>query len=206
MASYESARTAAYSEDLRWRMVYQRKALEYSVRRVAENLGVSPATVSRTLEVFDRTGTVSNQEYPEDHNRAKKLTQTDEFLILQLVTDSPGIYLGEIQTELACSTGTFVDTSTICRFLYKSGFTRKKLQSVALQRSEELRQTFMQEMTIYNRDMFAFVDEMGSDRRDSLRKFGYRKACKTTEIISERQVGFCYWSALHLWDAGLPHS
>ena len=101
MASYESARTAAYSEDLRWRMVYQRKALEYSVRRVAENLGVSPATVSRTLEVFDRTGTVSNQEYPEDHNRAKKLTQTDEFLILQLVTDSPGIYLGEIQTELA---------------------------------------------------------------------------------------------------------
>jgi len=108
MASHESTRTAAYSEDLPWRMVYQRKALEYSVRRVAENLGVSPATVSRTLEVFDRTGTVSNQEYPEDHNRAKKLTQTDEFLILQLVTDSPGIYLGEIQTELACSTGTFV--------------------------------------------------------------------------------------------------
>jgi len=36
-----------------------------------------------------------------------------------------------------------------------------------------LRQTFMQEMTIYNRDMFVFVDEMGSDRRDSLRKFGY---------------------------------
>jgi len=75
--------------------------------------------VSRTLEVFDRTGTVSNQEYPEDHNRAKKLTQTDEFLILQLVSDSQGIYLGEFQRELAASTGTFVDTSTICRFLYE---------------------------------------------------------------------------------------
>jgi len=58
-------------------MVCQRKALEYSERQVAENLGVSPATVSRTLEVFDRTGTVSNQEYPEDHNRVKKLTQSE---------------------------------------------------------------------------------------------------------------------------------
>jgi len=113
MASYESARTAAYSEDLRWRMVYQRKALEYSVRRVAENLGVSPATVSRTLEVFDRTGTVSNQEYPEDHNRAKKLTQTDEFLILQLVTDSPGIYLGEHDPN-----GTSLQHWDICRHIH----------------------------------------------------------------------------------------
>ena len=68
-------------------MVYQRNALEYSARRIAENLGVSPATVSRTLEVLDRTGTVSKQEYPEDHNNcAKKLTRSDEFLIMQVVT------------------------------------------------------------------------------------------------------------------------
>ena len=33
MASYESLRSTAYSEDLRWRIVYQRKALEYSVRQ-----------------------------------------------------------------------------------------------------------------------------------------------------------------------------
>ena len=79
-------RIAAYSEDLRWCMVYQRNALEYYVRRIAENLGVSPATVSRTLEVLDRTGTVSKQEYPEDHNCAKKLTRSDEFLIMQVVT------------------------------------------------------------------------------------------------------------------------
>ena len=116
---------------------------------------------------------MSKQEYPEDHNHAKKLTPNDEFLILQLTIDTPGIQLHEIQTELACSTGTCVNTSTICRFLYKSGFTRKKLQTVALQRSEELRQKFVQEMTVYNRDMFVFVDETGSDRRDSLRRYGY---------------------------------
>ena len=51
-----SSRNTAYNKDHRWRIVYQRKALEYSVRQVAENLGVSPATVHR---IEDRTSTVS---------------------------------------------------------------------------------------------------------------------------------------------------
>ena len=62
--------------------------------------------------------------------------------------------------------------------MYRSGFTRKKLQTVALQRSEELRQKFVQEMTVYNRDMFVIVDETGSDRRDSLRRYGYSLRAK----------------------------
>ena len=135
------------------------------MRRVAENL-------SRIEELFDRTSTVSKQEYPEDHIHAKKLTPIDEFLIL-LVIDTPGIQLHEIQTELACNTGTCINTSTVCRFLYKSGFTRKKLQTVALQCSEESRQKFVQEITVYNRDLFVFVDETGSERRDSLHRYGY---------------------------------
>ena len=31
----------------------------------------------------------------------------------------------------------------------------------------------MQEITVYNRDMFVFVDKTGSDRRDSLHRYGY---------------------------------
>ena len=56
---------------------------------VAENLGVSPATVGRIEELFDRTSTVAKQEYPEDHNHAKKLNPNDKFLILQLAIDTP---------------------------------------------------------------------------------------------------------------------
>ena len=136
------------------------------MRQVAENLGVSPATVSRIEDLLDRTSTMSKQEYPQDHNHAKKLTPDDEFLILQLVIDTSGIQLHGIQTELAHSTGSCTNTSTICRFLYKSGFTRKKLQTVALQCSEESKQMLVQEIAVYNRDMFVFVDETGSDRRD----------------------------------------
>ena len=45
--SYERARTNAYSEDLRWRIIYQRLALDYSLQRVADNLGVGVATVQK---------------------------------------------------------------------------------------------------------------------------------------------------------------
>ena len=83
--------------------------------QVAENLGVSPATVRR---IEDRTSTVSKQEYPEDHNHAKEFTPNHKFLILQLVIDYPRIQLHKIQTELVCSTGTCVKMSTSCRFLY----------------------------------------------------------------------------------------
>ena len=38
--SYERTRANTYSEDLRWRIIYKRKALSYSLQHVAENLGV----------------------------------------------------------------------------------------------------------------------------------------------------------------------
>ena len=84
---------------------------------------------------------MSKQEYLEDHSDENL---NDEFLILQLVIDTAGIQLHEIQTELACSTGTCVTH----RFLYK------RASLVALQNSEKLRQKFVQEMTVYIRICF----------------------------------------------------
>ena len=43
------------------------------------------------------------------------------------------------------------------------------MTNVALQRSDVKRAEMMQ----FNTDMFVFVDETGSDRRNSIRKFGY---------------------------------
>ena len=53
MTSCEPGRTRAYSEDLRWRIVWQREALGKKCKDVASNLGVDAATVSR---VVTRTG------------------------------------------------------------------------------------------------------------------------------------------------------
>ena len=70
-------------------------------------------------------------------------------------------------------TGTEVSITTICNFLHKNGFTRQKLTRVAVQRNEELRIRYKQDISIFNPDMFVFIDETGSDRRDTMRKFGY---------------------------------
>ena len=136
--SYERARTNAYSEDLRWRIIYQRLALDYSLQRVADNLGVGVATVHRIETAFSESGSVGKKKYPEDHG-PHKLTETDELFILGLVLERPETYLHEIQIELQTITGTEVNLSTICRCIHRNGFTRKKLKTVALQRNEMLR-------------------------------------------------------------------
>ena len=59
MSSCEPGRRSAYSEDLRWKMVWQSEGLGLPNRIVAKNLCVDSSTVSRTLAVFRATGSVS---------------------------------------------------------------------------------------------------------------------------------------------------
>ncbi len=43
----------------------------------------------------------------------------------------------------------------------------------ALQRSDTLRKQYVEDVSIYQRETLLFVDETGTDRRDSIRKYGY---------------------------------
>ena len=128
MSSCQPHRMAAYDDDLRWRMVYQHYGLDLSYRKIADNLSVDPLTVQRTIEHFEETSTVSKTAYPKGHSHPfKKLTEINEFLILELVLERPGIYLAEIKQEFSEQTGTEISVSTICNFLHTNGFTRQKL-------------------------------------------------------------------------------
>jgi transposase len=53
MTSYEPGKTRAYSEDLHWRIVWQREALGKQCKNVASNLRVDLATVSRVVTMLD---------------------------------------------------------------------------------------------------------------------------------------------------------
>jgi len=184
--SYERTRTNAYSEDLRWRIIYQRLALDYSLQHVADNLGVAVATVHRIETAFAESGSVGKKKYPEDHG-PHKLTETDELFILGLVLERPETYLHEIQIELQTITGTEVNLSTICRCIHRNGFTHKKLKTVALQRNEMLREQYTDQISIFKKEMFVFVDETGTDRWDALRKFGY-----SLEVNEPHSKSFLY--------------
>ena len=160
MTSYEPERTSAYSEDLRWRMVWQREALQYGYEDIGSNLG---STVIRTVALFRATGTVSKKEYPKE--RAARTPA--QLFVLNLVVQRPGIYLHEIQEELEEFVRVSVSLSTICRFLHTSGFTRQRLSTVAMLFFEGT--VHLRCVSLLSRN----VDETGADRRNSLRRYAY---------------------------------
>ena len=82
------------------------------------------------------------------------------------------MHLSETQKELASVLMLDVDISTICRFLYVSGFTRQKLHYVALQRDEFLKQKFTLDVSVYDPDILVFLDKTGADQRNMPRKYG----------------------------------
>lgn len=59
--SCEPRRTSAYSEDLRWRVVWQSEALAYSPFKIAENLSMDVSTVRRVMHTFASTDNVSKK-------------------------------------------------------------------------------------------------------------------------------------------------
>ena len=158
-------------------MIYQYYSLRKTHQQVAENLNVGKATVSRTIALFDETGTVSKRKYPVSHSeKHRKLTNVDKLLIIDFTVDNPGVFLHEIQQCLLEEHGTEVSISTICKFLHnEAGFTRQRMILTAKQRDESLRVEYLMDINVYvgHPEFFVFIDETGSDSRDRERKFGY---------------------------------
>ena len=172
MTSCEPTRSSAYGEDLRWRIVWQAIALRMPVKQIASNLSVDQSTVSRICDKFWETGEVKKRVYTTD-NVYRKFAEPAQFFVLHLVLDRPGIYLREIRSELLSQLGVNITESTICKFLHKSGLTRQRLNTYAIQRDEVLRAQFAADVGLYSREMLVFLDETGTDRRDIFRKKGY---------------------------------
>ena len=136
-ASYEPARSSAYSDDLRWRMVYQRMALGLTFDQISKNLGIDKSTAQRTVTLFT-LGAYIKRPYPKE-KASRKLTSPAQMFVLHLTLQKPAIYLHEIQKEVSLLK---VSLSTLCTFLHKSGFTRQRLRTVALQQDRMLREQF----------------------------------------------------------------
>ena len=171
MTSYQPSRSSAYSNYLRWIMVHQREILGCSYEQLSRNLGVEESTVRRTMNIFNTTGTVAKNIYPKDKS-FRKLTLPAQLLILNLI-ERPYVYLSEIQKEFEKTLWIEVNVSTISRFLKVNCFTRQKLHRVALQQDLFLRQQFISDISIFSKNMFIFIDETGTDYRNSLRQYGY---------------------------------
>ena len=161
----------AYSEDLRWRAVWLTVVRGMNNAEVANMLFMCEKSVHRYLTLFHATGCVAPKEHSSGPERM--LGDFEQVTVLQTLVRKPTSYLHEVQRELFQVTGVLASASTICRTIKQQGFTHKKVQLIALQRSEEKRITFMAEISQYRPDMLIWIDETGSDRRKSVRSYGY---------------------------------
>ena len=85
----------------------------------------------------------------------------------------PSVYLNEICQEILDCLNCTVSPSTVCRLLKRCEVTRKKIRQVAQQRCESLRGSFMAQTFLFERKMFVWIVETGSDARNHIRKYGY---------------------------------
>ena len=123
--SAEPARKSAYSDDLRWRVVWQRIQEKY-FREIATNLNLSFGTVHNIWQKFEVTGDISKKIPAE---RERFLEEHHEMLILWILTTHPDMYLSELSSYIHSETGTVVSNSTICRLLKRHGYSRKKTET-----------------------------------------------------------------------------
>ena len=123
------------------------------------------------MKLFQDFVSVDKKHYSQ--SESQKLIPPLELHLFHCVLTNPGIYLREIQLDLYETTGTEVSSSAICHFLQSVGFSRQKLKLVAKQRDDDLRAQFACDVGTYNPEMLIFLDETGSDKRNTLREYGY---------------------------------
>ena len=170
--SCEPGRTTAYSVDMRWRVVWQRIAMGLSFRAISHRLNIAVGTAFNIYNRFVQTGSVEAKKVKK---RPEKFTldHHHRLYIIAIVLENPSTYLKEICFKIKQITNMIVTPSMICKILSRHGFSRKKIQHVALQRSLIYRAAYLANCTYFPKEMLVWVDETGCDKRDMLRRYGY---------------------------------
>lgn len=86
---------------------------------------VSRSTVYKILKLFRDTGEVVKGEGAR--GRPQKLTRAEVRKLKQIVQTQPTLYLDELALEVSIRFRKSVVPSTICRYLQRAGFTRKRV-------------------------------------------------------------------------------
>ena len=159
-----------YSKDLRWRIVW--KYLQNrSVKDISLELYVCTRTVERFIYLFNTTGDISPKL--QRHGPLPAMSEFEEVTLLEMLLSDPSLYLRKVQQKLETITGAYYDSSTICRAIKRLGMTRQKMRHVAIQRCDVQRARFISEIMDFNPKTLIFIDETGSNRRNTIRKYGY---------------------------------
>ena len=120
----------AYSEDLRWLVVYKRLILGEDHAAVTEALcgKLCKKTQSEIIERFLATGDVKTWKGRREAPPANKVVHAeDDLWLLGSVIDDPAATLEARTAEFALAMGKRVHVSTVCRALHRMGLSYQKV-------------------------------------------------------------------------------
>ena len=92
--SAEPGRKKAYSPDIRWRIVYQRIAMNLPFYKIARNLNIAASTAHKAYDLFENTGGVDPLQKLERPETRALDVQTELHVILKTL----------LCTSLKCAT------------------------------------------------------------------------------------------------------
>lgn len=115
---------AAYSNDLRQRVVAAYEAKEGSQRKLAKRFKVSESFVKRLLRRYRATGSVSPK--PHGGGAVAKIDATKLNKLQQLVEQQPDALLSELCERLAQQSAQVVSVSTMQRAMQRLRLSVKK--------------------------------------------------------------------------------
>lgn len=126
--------------------------MEMGFREISKHLQIAPSTAHRIYRRFESTSDVGVHKQSGGSEHCK-LDDHHELLLITLVAENPCLYFQEMCQKIETATGVKVSGSTVCRVLQKNRFTRKKVQTVAKQRSAEFRGYYMAQILQFNPEL-----------------------------------------------------
>ena len=115
---------AAYSIDLRKKILSAWQGKEDSQRNLAKRFKVSVSFIKDLLRNYKETGEITAKPQGGDHR--SKLKEKEQELLRKMIQEKTDIYLREIQNTIQEKTGIEVSISSLCRTLKKLELRRKK--------------------------------------------------------------------------------
>ena len=142
-----------------------------TTEEISRELYVCTRTITRYINLFYTTEDVSAKS--QRHGPLLQMSEFEEITILEMLLSKPSMYLREVQQKLMQVTGSWYDCATICRTIKRLGMTRQKMRLVARQRCDRQRAKYISEIMDFNPKTLVFIDETGSNRRNTIRRYGY---------------------------------
>jgi len=115
---------AAYSIDLRQKILSAWQNQEGSQREIAKRFKVSLSFVRDFLRRYRETGEITAK--PQGGDRRSKLKAKEQEILQTIVSQQSDMYLREIQAEMQERTGIEVSVTSLCRTLKRLKLKRKK--------------------------------------------------------------------------------